>query len=94
MNSDKLIKNANSLPTHPNKQNDDFNLSKLNSMDCWDYTIELECLQGPQGYYYYCYYFFTFLILYTHQFISSATSNLCSASRYVVFKAFCAVGLN
>lgn len=24
-------------------------LSKLNSMDCWDYTIELECLNGPQG---------------------------------------------
>ncbi|XP_017468215.1 PREDICTED: uncharacterized protein LOC108360449 [Rhagoletis zephyria] len=26
-------------------------LSKLNSMDCWDYTIELECLNGPQGYF-------------------------------------------
>lgn len=24
-------------------------LSKLNSLDCWDYTIELECLKGPQG---------------------------------------------
>lgn len=24
-------------------------LSKLNSLDCWDYTIELECLNGPQG---------------------------------------------
>lgn len=23
-------------------------LSRLNSLDCWDYTIELECLQGPQ----------------------------------------------
>lgn len=24
-------------------------LSKFNSIDCWDYTIELECLKGPQG---------------------------------------------
>jgi hypothetical protein len=24
-------------------------LTRLNSLDCWDYTIELECLQGPQG---------------------------------------------
>ncbi|XP_073834510.1 cerebellar degeneration-related protein 2-like isoform X1 [Musca autumnalis] len=23
-------------------------LSKFNSIDCWDYTIELECLKGPQ----------------------------------------------
>lgn len=21
----------------------------LASLDCWDYTIELECLRGPQG---------------------------------------------
>lgn len=21
----------------------------MNSLDCWDYTIELECLQGNQG---------------------------------------------
>lgn len=26
-------------------------LSKFNSLDCWDYTIELECLKGPQGKY-------------------------------------------
>lgn len=26
-------------------------LSRMNSMECWDYTIELECLNGPQGYY-------------------------------------------
>lgn len=25
-------------------------LSRMNSMECWDYTIELECLNGPQGY--------------------------------------------
>lgn len=24
-------------------------ISRLNSMDCWDYTIELECLKGPEG---------------------------------------------
>lgn len=23
--------------------------SRQNSMECWDYTIELECLQGPEG---------------------------------------------
>lgn len=23
--------------------------SHLSSMDCWDYTIELECLKGPEG---------------------------------------------
>lgn len=21
----------------------------LNSLDCWDYSIELECLKGPEG---------------------------------------------
>lgn len=25
-------------------------ISRMNSMECWDYTIELECLQGPQGF--------------------------------------------
>lgn len=25
------------------------NASDLASLDCWDYTIELECLRGPQG---------------------------------------------
>lgn len=24
-------------------------ISRQNSMECWDYTIELECLQGPEG---------------------------------------------
>jgi hypothetical protein len=24
-------------------------LSRMNSMECWDYTIELECLNGPEG---------------------------------------------
>lgn len=24
-------------------------ISRLNSLDCWDYTIELECLRGPEG---------------------------------------------
>lgn len=24
-------------------------LSRMNSLECWDYTIELECLNGPQG---------------------------------------------
>lgn len=27
-------------------------ISLMNSMECWDYTIELECLQGPQGFFY------------------------------------------
>lgn len=24
-------------------------ISRLNSLECWDYTIELECLSGTQG---------------------------------------------
>lgn len=24
-------------------------LSRLSSMDCWDYSIELDCLKGPEG---------------------------------------------
>jgi hypothetical protein len=24
-------------------------LSRMNSMECWDYSIELECLNGPPG---------------------------------------------
>lgn len=31
-------------------------VSRMNSMECWDYTIELECLQGPEGCYMYYYY--------------------------------------
>lgn len=23
--------------------------TQMNSLDCWDYSIELSCLQGPQG---------------------------------------------
>lgn len=23
--------------------------SNLNSLECWDYSVELECLQGPDG---------------------------------------------
>lgn len=23
--------------------------TRMNSLECWDYTIELECLNGPQG---------------------------------------------
>lgn len=30
--------------------------SDLASLDCWDYTIELECLRGPQGIIYILYY--------------------------------------
>lgn len=25
-------------------------LSRLNSMDCWDYSIELDCLKAPEGF--------------------------------------------
>lgn len=28
-------------------------LSRMNSLECWDYTIELECLNGPQGSHYF-----------------------------------------
>lgn len=38
-----------SLMTNGSHLNGLPSLSKLNSLDCWDYTIELECLQGPQG---------------------------------------------
>lgn len=24
-------------------------ISRMNSLDCWDYTIELECLTGTEG---------------------------------------------
>lgn len=23
--------------------------AQMNSLDCWDYSIELSCLQGPEG---------------------------------------------
>lgn len=23
--------------------------TQMNSLDCWDYSIELSCLQGPEG---------------------------------------------
>lgn len=39
-------------------------LSRLNSLDCWDYTIELECLQGPQGLFSFKFVTFTFLKFY------------------------------
>lgn len=35
-------------------------VSRLSSMDCWDYSIELECLKGPEGFYFY----FHFISLY------------------------------
>lgn len=25
-------------------------LSRLNSLECWDYSIELDCLKGPEGF--------------------------------------------
>lgn len=25
-------------------------ISRLNSLDCWDYSIELDCLKGPEGF--------------------------------------------
>lgn len=25
--------------------------AQMNSLDCWDYSIELSCLQGPEGIY-------------------------------------------
>lgn len=41
---------ANGLSEHNGNSNGFPSLSfKYNSMDSWDYTIELECLQGPQG---------------------------------------------
>ena len=37
-------------------------ISRMNSMECWDYTIELECLQGPQGFLYFLVFNFSHLI--------------------------------
>lgn len=31
------------------KMGEQESMPPLSSMDCWDYTIELECLQGNQG---------------------------------------------
>lgn len=28
-------------------------LSRLNSMECWDYSIELDCLKGPEGFFFF-----------------------------------------
>uniref|UniRef100_A0A1A9UM57 Uncharacterized protein n=1 Tax=Glossina austeni TaxID=7395 RepID=A0A1A9UM57_GLOAU len=36
------------MTTQQNALNGLASLTKLNSLDCWDYTIELECLNGPQ----------------------------------------------
>jgi hypothetical protein len=43
-----------STPSTPQRNHEDRwdrvpMLSRMNSMECWDYTIELECLNGPQG---------------------------------------------
>uniref|UniRef100_A0A034VIJ5 Cerebellar degeneration-related protein 2-like protein n=1 Tax=Bactrocera dorsalis TaxID=27457 RepID=A0A034VIJ5_BACDO len=43
-----LMTPANAQNGFPHCSNGLASLSKLNSMDCWDYTIELECLNGPQ----------------------------------------------
>lgn len=40
-------------------RDDDLDNSILNSMDCWDYTIELECLTGPQGILLFFFFFIT-----------------------------------
>ena len=29
--------------------------STMNSLECWDYSVELECLQGPEGKYFNCF---------------------------------------
>lgn len=35
-----------------------FMSNNLNSLDFWDYTIELECLQGPKGWFFGFYFIF------------------------------------
>lgn len=38
-------------------------MTMLSSLDCWDYTIELECLRGgPEGYYLYLILFLLIII--------------------------------
>jgi hypothetical protein len=50
--SEKSLANGNSQLTQHEEKSWERNtpiLSRMNSMECWDYTIELECLNGPQG---------------------------------------------
>lgn len=55
--NEKSLVNGNSQSSHQQPQQEEkicwdrnsIPLSRMNSMECWDYTIELECLNGPQG---------------------------------------------
>lgn len=55
--NEKSFANGNSQSNHHQQQQEEkcwdrktpIHLSRMNSMECWDYTIELECLNGPQG---------------------------------------------
>ena len=55
--NEKSLANGNSQSNHHQQQQEEkcwdraapIQLSRMNSMECWDYTIELECLNGPQG---------------------------------------------
>jgi hypothetical protein len=53
--SEKSLANGNSQLTQHHEEKNSWEqrntpiLSRMNSMECWDYTIELECLNGPQG---------------------------------------------
>lgn len=46
-----LANGTSSQKTHDDRWADKTSpiLSRMNSMECWDYTIELECLNGPEG---------------------------------------------
>lgn len=54
--NEKSLANGNSQSNHQQQLEEKcwdratpIQLSRMNSMECWDYTIELECLNGPQG---------------------------------------------
>lgn len=76
--------------------------SRLSSMDCWDYTIELECLKGPEGYLFY----YLFILLFSRQIwfdhsepsISSIIMiyiiSAFEPSIYVIFGSVCKRSLN
>lgn len=51
-------------------------ISRLNSLDCWDYSIELDCLKGPEGCFFFVlllfsYFFYHLFCLFIYSFFSS-----------------------
>lgn len=48
-----------SAPPSPPPQPANDLISRMGNLDCWDYTLELDCLRGPEGY---CF-FFSFTLI-------------------------------